>query len=84
METEMNDQPKEERFEDQLAKLEDIVARLEDEAVGLEEALGLFERGMELVRSCRARLEQVEQRVARLLESEEGDDATEALELENQ
>jgi exodeoxyribonuclease VII small subunit len=84
METAMNDQPPEERFEDQLAKLEEIVAKLEDEAVGLEEALGLFEGGMELVRSCRARLEQVEQRVARLLESEGGEAVTESLDVDNQ
>ena len=43
---------KEERFEDQLGKLEEIVARLEDESVGLEEALGLFENGMDLARRC--------------------------------
>jgi exodeoxyribonuclease VII small subunit len=72
----------EERFEDQLAKLEEIVARLEDEGVGLEESLDLFEAGMKLVTSCRARLEQVEQRVARLLDSEEGGPKTEALETE--
>lgn len=58
------------RFEDQLAKLEEIVDRLEDESVGLEEALELFENGMELARRCRARLEEVEQRVSQLLESE--------------
>lgn len=69
----MNDQTNDDRFEDQLARLEEIVDRLEDEAVGLEESLELFEKGMELVKTCRARLEQVEQRVARLLESEEGD-----------
>jgi exodeoxyribonuclease VII small subunit len=72
----------EERFEDQLAKLEEIVARLEDEGVGLEESLDLFESGMKLVKSCRARLEQVEQRVARLLESEGGEPKTEELEKE--
>ena len=72
----------EERFEDQLAKLEEIVARLEDEGVGLEESLDLFEAGMKLVKSCRARLEQVEQRVARLLESEAGEAKTETLETE--
>lgn len=72
----------EERFEDQLAKLEEIVARLEDEGVGLEESLDLFEAGMKLVKSCRARLEQVEQRVARLLESESGEPKTEELEKE--
>lgn len=64
--------PKEsERFEDQLANLEAIVARLEDESVGLEEALGLFESGMDLARRCRVRLEEVEQRVTQLLEAEE-------------
>lgn len=61
-----------ERFEDQLERLEEIVASLEDETVGLEEALELFETGMKLARSCRARLEEVEQRVQQLLESEDG------------
>lgn len=79
----MNDNANEERFEDQLARLEDIVARLEDEGVGLEESLDLFEKGMALVRSCRERLEQVEQRVARLLETEQGEQpVTEDLEVE--
>ena len=62
------------RFEDQLAKLEEIVGKLEDESVGLEEALGLFENGMDLARSCRARLEEVEQRVTQLLETEAVDE----------
>jgi exodeoxyribonuclease VII small subunit len=59
------------RFEDQLAELESIVARLEDESVGLEEALGLFENGMDLAKKCRARLEEVETRVSQLLEGED-------------
>ena len=62
------------RFEDQLAKLEEIVDRLEDESVGLEEALGLFENGMDLARRCRTRLEEVEQRVSQLLGSENGEE----------
>jgi exodeoxyribonuclease VII small subunit len=66
----------EDRFEDQLAKLEEIVDRLEDDSVGLEEALGLFENGMELARRCRARLEEVEQRVSQLLEDENGEEKT--------
>jgi exodeoxyribonuclease VII small subunit len=78
----MTDKAQEERFEDQLARLEEIVARLEDEGVGLEESLDLFEQGMALVRSCRERLEKVEQRVARLLETEQGEPATEDLEVE--
>jgi exodeoxyribonuclease VII small subunit len=62
-----------ERFEDQLERLEEIVASLEDETVGLEEALGLFEDGVKLAKSCRARLEEVENRVRQLLETEEGE-----------
>jgi exodeoxyribonuclease VII small subunit len=72
----MNDKAKDgERFEDQLAKLEKIVAELEDESVGLEQALDLFEGGMELARSCRMRLEEVEQRVTQLLEDEDDEEA---------
>ncbi len=71
----MTDKKKnDDRFEDQLARLEEIVDRLEDESVGLEEALGLFENGMDLARRCRARLEEVEQRVTQLLETEIGED----------
>jgi exodeoxyribonuclease VII small subunit len=71
------------RFEDQLARLEEIVDRLEDESVGLEEALELFEHGIVLARRCRARLEAVELKVARLLEPEEGGESgTEPLELD--
>ena len=72
----MNDKAKDgERFEDQLAKLEKIVAELEDESVGLEQALDLFEGGLELARSCRMRLEEVEQRVTQLLEDEDDEEA---------
>jgi len=74
----MNEKAKDgERFEDQLAKLEEIVTKLEDESVGLEQALDLFEGGMELARSCRMRLEEVEQRVTQLLEDEDDEEAAE-------
>jgi len=72
-----------ERFEDQLGKLEEIVSRLEDESVGLEEALDLFESGMKLARSCRTRLESVEQRVEKLLAEAGGEaPATEPMDVE--
>lgn len=67
------------RFEDQLARLEAIVDSLEDESVGLEEALDLFERGMQLAKACRARLESVEARVQKLLETADGEVTTEPL-----
>lgn len=70
------------RFEDRLARLEEIVDRLEDEEVGLEEALDLFEQGMELARACRERLEAVEQRVAQLVETADGEAAVAPLSAE--
>lgn len=73
--TESESPPENARFEDQLERLEEIVASLEDETVGLEEALELFEDGMKLAKSCRARLEEVEQRVHKLLEADDGDAA---------
>ena len=39
--------------------------------MGLEEALGLFENGMDLAKKCRERLEDVETRVSQLLEGDE-------------
>jgi len=66
-------------FEEQLELLEGIVSRLEDDSVGLEEALELFEKGMTLARSCRQRLESVEEKVRILL----ADGATEDLDIES-
>jgi exodeoxyribonuclease VII small subunit len=78
--TATDNQDQSQRFEDQLERLEEIVTSLEDETVGLERALELFESGMELAKQCRARLEEVEQRVHTLLETEEDDEpATEPL-----
>ncbi len=78
----MKQEPDQGRFEDQLARLESIVGQLEDESVGLEEALDLFENGMTLARSCRSRLEQVQQRVSKLLAADHrGQPVTEELEI---
>ena len=45
-------------------------------------ARGLFENGMELARTCRARLEEVEQRVTQLLQTENGEEEAAAEEPE--
>ena len=57
------------RFEASLKELEDIVARMEHGDLPLEESLKLFERGVELTRSCRGSLETAELRVRNLLET---------------
>lgn len=60
------------RFESALAKLEERVRRLETGDLPLEEALDLYEQGVELARTCHEQLEEAEQRVASLSRGREG------------
>ena len=55
------------KFEDCLQRLEKIVDELEKGNVPLEQALRLFEEGMQLSSSCRRELEEAEGKVEILL-----------------
>lgn len=57
-------------FEGALEELESIVRRMEDGEPSLEESLGLFERGMDLTRRCQKALDDAEQRIRTLADSE--------------
>lgn len=62
-------------FEEALEGVEAIIERIERGEVGLEESLAEYERGVELIKKCRAILERAEQRVEELtrrMESEAG------------
>ena len=59
-------------FEDDLARIEAIVARLEREEMPLDDALALFEEGVEKLRRAAAALEQAEGKVRRLVERSDG------------
>ena len=59
-------------FEASLAELEKRVRQLEGGDLTLEQALALFEEGVELARTCHERLEAAEQRVARLVRGPAG------------
>ena len=50
-------------FEKALAQLEALVAQIASGKVALEESLAMYEKGMDLVRRCRAILEQAEKRL---------------------
>ena len=63
-------------FEKALAELEGIVSSLEEGNIGLDQSLRAFERGVELVRLCNARLSEVEQRVLTVTRDENGAAAT--------
>jgi len=53
-------------FETALEQLEEIVDRLEGGELPLEEALGVFEQGVALSRSCSDRLADAERRIEEL------------------
>lgn len=57
------------KFEGSLAELEAIVAKMERGDLPLQESLSLFERGMDLTRTCRTSLETAELRVRNLLDA---------------
>ena len=61
------DAPAEPTFEEVYTELEETVQKLEEGGLTLEELLGLFERGMRLVRVCGARLDAAELRVSQLI-----------------
>ena len=73
----MNAQPVKKRptpnFESDLAELELLVARMERGDLSLEEAIGTFERGVALARSCQQALRDAEQKVQRLSQNGGGE-----------
>lgn len=59
-------------FEKSLAELQQIVDALEQGNADLDRSLALYERGVELIRQCNARLDEAQQRVDILRLSAEG------------
>jgi exodeoxyribonuclease VII small subunit len=60
-------------FAQQLERLEDIVRRLESPDLDLDEALKLFEEGVEALRAMRERLSSAEATVKEVLRTEDLD-----------
>lgn len=59
-------------FEKSLGRLEEIVRRLENANLTLDDAMKLFEEGVELSRVCQKQLEEAEGRVEILLKKADG------------
>ena len=76
--------PKKPDFEQSLARLEEIVRRLESPNLPLDDAMKLFEEGMNLSRDCQKQLEQSEARVEILLRKTGGEMAAEPFEPETE
>ncbi|KGA97898.1 exodeoxyribonuclease VII small subunit [Alkalihalobacillus alcalophilus ATCC 27647 = CGMCC 1.3604] len=64
----MSDTKKEEiSFEEAMNELENVVEQLEQGDVPLDEAISMFQKGMELSKQCHDKLEQVEKKMDRIL-----------------
>jgi exodeoxyribonuclease VII small subunit len=59
-------------FEAALKRLEEVLEALEHGELPLEEAMKAFEEGVQLVRFCHQKLDEVEKRVELLLKDESG------------
>ncbi len=59
-------------FEQAIEKLETIVEELEQGDLTLEETLKKFEEGMELSKFCTDKLNQAEQRLKKLVKTDDG------------
>ena len=59
--------PKNQTFEQSMARLEQIVRAMERGDVALEESLKLFQEGTELVRSCHKLLDEAQLQVKKIM-----------------
>lgn len=67
-------------FEQALGRLEAIVGRLEAGDLALEEAVNLFEEGMQISRYCGERLDEAERKVEILVKNARGEATEEPFE----
>ena len=63
---------KQPKFEEAIEQLESIIDRIESGEVGLEDCLAQYERGMALIKQCRAILAKAEQKIAELSPTADG------------
>ena len=66
-------------FEQALEELQTIVTAMEAGNVSLDESLGLYERGVELVRLCNQRLDEAQQRISVVQAAADGTVSTKPL-----
>ena len=59
-------------FEAAMKRIDEISLRLEDSSLTLDESLALYEEGVSLVRVCRKKLEEAEQKITCLYPDENG------------
>lgn len=68
----MNNVVNEMSFEDALRELEQVVGKLERGEVPLDQSIALYERGAELKKRCETKLQEAEEKVAKLTLDSDG------------
>jgi exodeoxyribonuclease VII small subunit len=71
-------------FERSLARLEEVVQKLEGANLSLDDAMKLFEEGVQLSRECQKQLAEAEARVEILLKKADGKLAAEPFEPDDE
>jgi exodeoxyribonuclease VII small subunit len=71
-------------FERSLARLEEVVQKLESANLSLDDAMKLFEEGVQLSRECQKQLAETEARVEILLKKADGKLAAEPFESDDE
>ncbi len=66
------------RFEEAIDQLESIIGHIEEGEVGLEESIESYQRGMALLKHCRAVLDRAEQQIEQLTAAHSADATAEA------
>lgn len=59
-------------YEQAVAELEEIVKKLEKGELTLDESINYFQRGVELTKHCRKKLDAAERSITMLIEGEDG------------
>ena len=62
---------KKENLEEMFDRLDQVIGTLEGEVVSLEEAFGLYDQGMKLIRRCNQTINEVEKKILVLDENGE-------------
>ncbi|PYZ98573.1 exodeoxyribonuclease VII small subunit [Alteribacter lacisalsi] len=68
----MSEQKDQVTFEEAMEQLEDVVGKLEEGDVPLEEAIQMFQQGMDLSKYCHEKLKKVESQMDQIL-NEDGE-----------
>lgn len=69
-------------YEDALSELKTIIGKLEGGNLSLEESLAVFEEGIQLIKFCHKKLNEIQNRVQILVEDSDGKVLQKGFELE--